>query len=68
MVYWRRLDRECLVAHFTIGHSNHAVDRLIALLLENGVTTVVDVRSARIADTICNLTAVLLRRHWQNMR
>jgi uncharacterized protein (DUF488 family) len=31
---------------FTIGHSNHALDKLVGLLKRHGVTTVVDVRSA----------------------
>jgi uncharacterized protein (DUF488 family) len=30
---------------FTIGHSNHPIDRFLALLRENGVTAVADVRS-----------------------
>jgi uncharacterized protein (DUF488 family) len=34
------------VKFFTIGHGNHDVDKLIALLRANGVLTVVDVRSA----------------------
>jgi uncharacterized protein (DUF488 family) len=31
---------------YTIGHSNHSLDTLIRLLAENGVASVVDVRSA----------------------
>jgi len=31
---------------YTIGHSNHSLDKLIRLLEDNGVMTVVDVRSA----------------------
>ena len=30
---------------FTVGHSNHELDRFLALLLNNGVTAVADVRS-----------------------
>src|SRR5450759_2499767 len=31
---------------FTIGHSNHAIERFIQLLQDNGIQQVVDVRSA----------------------
>ncbi len=31
---------------FTIGHSNHSIERFVALLRQHGVTALVDVRSA----------------------
>ena len=31
---------------YTIGHSNHSIDRFIQLLDENGIMILVDVRSA----------------------
>ena len=30
---------------FTIGHSNHPIERFLGLLREHGITTVADVRS-----------------------
>ena len=34
---------------FTIGHSNHSLDHFIALLDDNGIMTLVDVRSAPVS-------------------
>jgi uncharacterized protein (DUF488 family) len=31
---------------FTIGHSNHSLDKFIRLLEDNGIMTLVDVRTA----------------------
>lgn len=35
-----------VITIFTIGHSNHSLEKLIRLLVENGVNALVDVRSA----------------------
>jgi hypothetical protein len=31
---------------FSIGHSNHPQDKLVQLLVENGIETLVDVRTS----------------------
>ena len=35
-----------MIKLYTIGHSNHSLDQFIRLLEENGIMTLVDVRSA----------------------
>ncbi len=46
---------------FTIGHSNHAVDAWLALLLKHGVEVVVDARSSPYSKYVPQFDKELMR-------
>lgn len=48
---------------FTIGHSNHSIDRFIDLLGSAGVTTIADVRSMPFSRWVPHFSRPALERH-----